>query len=86
MSMDIRVDGNPKPVSGKSLLDETTKLDYHAEGVLRGYWISGGGQVIFKFIAAKPQSSRLAAVTMVTNWWPACEGFVPESMVAKWSR
>ncbi|GFT76483.1 hypothetical protein TNCV_3022551 [Trichonephila clavipes] len=33
------------PVSGKSLLDDTTKLDYHAEGVLHGYWTSGGGLV-----------------------------------------
>ncbi|GFV30858.1 hypothetical protein TNCV_4012921 [Trichonephila clavipes] len=33
------------PVSGKSLLDESAKLDYHAEGVLHGYWTGGGGLV-----------------------------------------
>ncbi|GFW37938.1 glucose-6-phosphate exchanger SLC37A4 [Trichonephila clavipes] len=36
--------GTFHPVSGKSLLDETTKLDYDAEDVLHGYWTSGGGQ------------------------------------------
>ncbi|GFY24098.1 hypothetical protein TNCV_1011511 [Trichonephila clavipes] len=29
--------GALNPVSGKSLMDETTKLEYHAEGVLHGY-------------------------------------------------
>ncbi|GFW28698.1 hypothetical protein TNCV_3714131 [Trichonephila clavipes] len=33
------------PVSGKSLLDETTKLEYHAEGVLHGYWTVDGEPV-----------------------------------------
>ncbi|GFW00707.1 hypothetical protein TNCV_2304801 [Trichonephila clavipes] len=37
--------GTFNPVSGKILLDETTKLEYHAEGVLHGYWTSGGGLV-----------------------------------------
>ncbi|GFV08940.1 hypothetical protein TNCV_3821831 [Trichonephila clavipes] len=35
--------GTLNPVSGKSLLHEKTKLEYHADGVLHGYWTSGGG-------------------------------------------
>ncbi|GFU73599.1 hypothetical protein TNCV_3428941 [Trichonephila clavipes] len=45
MSVGIRVTGNPYHVSGKGLLDEMTKLDYHAEGILHDYWTSRGGPV-----------------------------------------
>ncbi|GFU87640.1 uncharacterized protein TNCV_2935621 [Trichonephila clavipes] len=37
--------GSINPISGKSPLDETTKLEYHAESVLHGYWTSGSGSV-----------------------------------------
>ncbi|GFV37831.1 hypothetical protein TNCV_2662441 [Trichonephila clavipes] len=41
MSACIRVTRNPQSLSRKSPLDDTTKLEYHAEGVLHGYWTRG---------------------------------------------